>query len=92
MLLSHRLRNGSPLDSQRTEILDATAQVNTALQGPVDDVRDMFNHFAKAVSIRLFLKWGAFDALPPIGQDIPIDGLARKVGVDPGLLSKKSSP
>ncbi|KAK0626805.1 S-adenosyl-L-methionine-dependent methyltransferase [Immersiella caudata] len=86
MLLSHRLRNGSSLESQRTEILDATAQVNAALEGPVDDVREMFNHFAKAVSIRLFIKWGAFTALPPIGQDISIDDLARKVGVDSGLL------
>ncbi|KAK0652099.1 S-adenosyl-L-methionine-dependent methyltransferase [Cercophora newfieldiana] len=86
MLLSHRLRNGASLESQRNEILEATAQVNSSLATDDDDVHEMLNTFAKAVSIRLFIKWGAFKALPPIGQDISISDLAKTVGAEPGLL------
>lgn len=92
MMLSHRLRNGSSIESQRSEILEATAQVNSSLATDDVDVYDILSTFAKAVSIRLFIKWGAFTALPPLGQDMSITDLGKQIGAEPNLLGGTLTP
>ena len=75
-------------DAARTKIATSALELVSAVRPPADTVMGWFATMSVVSAVRLFLHWGAFEAIPTgPGERIAYSELARKVDVDEGLLS-----
>ncbi|OAA57124.1 O-methyltransferase, family 2 [Niveomyces insectorum RCEF 264] len=73
--------------AQKLKLIGTTKATLDALQTSQDLFMDNMVQFSRLVALRVFLKWKAFDAIPPTGS-ITYADLAAKVNADVEIITR----
>jgi len=77
-----------PLDEgARVKVATSALELASLVRPPVDLIMGLFCSMSIVSAVRLFLHWGAFEAIPAgEGEKISYSDLGRRVGAEEGLL------
>jgi hypothetical protein len=77
----------------RTAVIKTAQQIAFVTKKPEEQWFDQSVQMADLGATRLFMKWKAFDAIPPVGQGtITYEALAEKLDAEVSLVRKLQSP
>ncbi|KAL2258817.1 hypothetical protein VTK26DRAFT_7727 [Humicola hyalothermophila] len=87
--INHSVSQAATDDTARIKVATAALELANTVRTPADTVMGWFVNMSVVSAVRLFLHWGAFEAIPA-GPDerITYSDLARMVDVDEGLLTR----